>query len=329
VKTHAVRVHAAGGPEVLRYEQVELAPPAAGELRIRHSAIGLNFIDVYHRSGLYPLPALPAVLGLEAAGVVEALGEGVQDFVVGDRVAYASRPMGAYAQMRNLPAGRAVRLPREVGEETAAALMLKGLTAWYLLHRTFVVRPGQAILVHAAAGGVGTLLCAWATHLGARVIGTVGSEEKAALAREHGCAHTILYRAEDIAARVRDCTDGRGVAVVYDSVGRDTLQASLDSLAPLGMLVSFGQSSGSPPALELGELARRGSLFLTRPSLMDYTARDEDLAEGAGLVLEQAAAGILRPRIGQRWPLEEAAEAHRALESRRTQGATVLLPGPG
>jgi len=328
MRTRAIVVHALGGPEVLRWEEVELEDPAPGEARVRHAAVGLNFIDVYFRTGLYPAGELPFVPGIEAAGVVEALGAGVEEVAVGDRVAYATRPLGAYSERRNLPARRLVRLPdapHAIGDELAAAVMVKGMTAQYLLRRTFQVEDGHTILVHAAAGGVGSLLCQWGSYLGATVIGTVGSEEKAEQARADGCAHPILYRDEDFVARVREIAPG-GVHVVYDSVGVDTFEGSLDCLAPMGMMVSFGQSSGPRPALELSELARRGSLFLTRPSLMDYVARREDLVATAAEVFELLESGVLRCRIGQRWPLAEAAEAHRALEARRTSGASLLLP---
>lgn len=327
LRTQAVRVPAAGGPEVLRFEEVELAPPARGEARVRHGAIGLNFIDVYHRSGLYPPPAYPYTPGIEAAGVVEELGEGVTHLADGDRVAYATTPPGAYAERRNAPADKLVRLPAGLDERTAAAGMLKGLTAWYLLRKTFVVEHGATILVHAAAGGVGSLLCQWAHSLGATVIGTVGDQEKAKQARADGCAHTILYEAEDFAARVRELTQGRGCDVVYDSVGRATVLESLKCLRRRGLLVSFGQSSGSPEPLPLGLLAARGSLFVTRPTLFDYTSTRAELEEGAGELFARLVSGALRVRIGQTFPLSAAAEAQRALEARQTRGSTILLPG--
>lgn len=324
--TRAIRVRALGGPEVLSFDEVIVGEPGPGEARVRHTAIGLNFIDVYFRTGLYPGPEPPFVLGLEAAGVVEAVGAEVAEVAMGDRVAYAARPLGAYSEARVLPADRLVRLPDGIDDETAAAIMLKGMTAQYLLRRTHHVEAGETILVHAAAGGVGTLLCQWARHLGATVIGTVGSEEKAELARAHGCDHPILYREEDFVRRTRELTDGAGVPVVYDSVGAATFTGSLDCLAPLGTMVSFGQSSGSPPPLELGELARRGSLFLTRPSLLDYTRERGDLVASAEEVFAVVGSGAVRARIGARWPLAEASGAHAALEGRATQGATVLLP---
>jgi NADPH2:quinone reductase len=325
VRARAIRFHATGGPEVLIAEEIELPEPGPSEVRLRQTAIGLNFIDVYHRTGLYPVPALPCTPGLEGAGVVEALGASVRELAIGDRVAYASRPLGAYASRRNFPADRLVKLPPSVSDEDAAALMLKGMTAQYLLRRTFRVERGHAILVHAAAGGVGSLLCQWGRALGALVIGSVGSDEKAELARGFGCAHPIVVPREDLVRSVREITAQRGVQVVYDSIGKESFFASLDCLAPRGMLVSFGQSSGLPPPLELGELSRRGSLFLTRPSLFDYTASHEELRATAADLFQAVSSGAVRPWIGQRWPLEQAAEAHRALEGRRTRGATLLV----
>ncbi len=324
--THAIRIHAPGGPEVMRWDQVDVGAPGPGEIRLRQTAIGLNFIDVYHRSGLYPLPALPAVLGLEAAGVVEAVGPGVADLRAGDRVAYASLPVGAYAEARLMPADRVIRLPDDVTDQQAAAMMLKGLTAHYLLRRTFHVTPGNAILIHAAAGGVGLIVCRWAKHLGATVIGAVGSDAKAELARAHGCDHPIVYTREDLPKRVRELTGGEGVAVVYDSVGKDTFVASLDCLRPLGMMVSFGNASGPVPAFEPAMLASRGSLFFTRPSLMTYTAKAEDYRAAAEELFSVVTTGIVPIEINQTYPLRDAAEAHRDLEARKTTGSTVLLP---
>lgn len=324
--THAIRIHAPGGPEVMRWDQVDVGAPGPGEIRLRQTAIGLNFIDVYHRSGLYPLPALPAVLGLEAAGVVEAVGPGVADLRAGDRVAYASLPVGAYAEARLMPADRVIRLPNDVTDQQAAAMMLKGLTAHYLLRRTFHVTPGNAILIHAAAGGVGLIVCRWAKHLGATVIGAVGSDAKAELARAHGCDHPIVYTREDLPKRVRELTGGEGVAVVYDSVGKDTFVASLDCLRPLGMMVSFGNASGPVPAFEPAMLASRGSLFFTRPSLMTYTAKAEDYRAAAEELFSVVTTGIVPIEINQTYPLRDAAEAHRDLEARKTTGSTVLLP---
>jgi NADPH:quinone reductase len=321
-----IRIHETGGPEVLRYEEVAVGPPGPGEVRLRQTAVGLNFIDVYYRTGLYPPPSLPFVPGLEAAGVVEELGEGVSELAVGQRVAYASPPLGAYAEARLMPAHRLVPLPEGIADEQAAAMMLKGMTAQYLLRRTFRVQPGQTILFHAAAGGVGLIACQWAKHLGATVIGTVGSDAKAELARAHGCAHPIRYDREDVAARVKEITGGKGVPVVYDSVGKDTFETSLECLAPLGMLVTFGQSSGKIPPLETAILAQKGSLFLTRPTLMTYVAAREDLMASAGELFEVVRSGAVRIEVNQRFPLREAAEAHRALERRQTTGSTVLLP---
>jgi NADPH:quinone reductase len=324
--THAIRIHAPGGPEVMRWDQVDVGAPGPGEIRLRQTAVGLNFIDVYQRSGLYPLPALPAVLGMEAAGVVEAVGPGVADLRAGDRVAYASLPVGAYAEARLMPADRVIRLPDDVTDQQAAAMMLKGLTAHYLLRRTFHVTPGDAILIHAAAGGVGLIVCRWAKHLGATVIGTVGSDAKAELARAHGCDHPIVYTREDLPKRVRELTGGEGVAVVYDSVGKDTFVASLDCLRPLGMMVSFGNASGPVPAFEPAMLASRGSLFFTRPSLMTYTAKAADYRAAAEELFSVVTTGIVPIEINQTYPLRDAAEAHRDLEARKTTGSTVLLP---
>jgi NADPH:quinone reductase len=324
--THAIRIHAPGGPEVMRWDQVDVGAPGPGEIRLRQTAVGLNFIDVYQRSGLYPLPALPAVLGMEAAGVVEAVGPGVADLRAGDRVAYASLPVGAYAEARLMPADRVIRLPDDVTDQQAAAMMLKGLTAHYLLRRTFHVTPGDAILIHAAAGGVGLIVCRWAKHLGATVIGTVGSDAKAELARAHGCDHPIVYTREDLPKRVRELTGGEGVAVVYDSVGKDTFVASLDCLRPLGMMVSFGNASGPVPAFEPAMLASRGSLYFTRPSLMTYTAKAADYRAAAEELFSVVTTGIVPIEINQTYPLRDAAEAHRDLEARKTTGSTVLLP---
>ena len=325
MKTNAIRIHQPGGPEVLSWEETEVPAPAAGQVLVRHTAIGLNFIDVYHRTGLYPAP-LPFIPGLEGAGVVEALGDGVAELKVGDRVAYASPPLGAYAEARVIPADRLVKLPESIDDRTAAAMMLQGMTAQYLLRRTYRVHPGDTILIHAAAGGVGLLVCQWAKHLGATVIGTVGSEEKAELARAHGCDHPILYKTEDFVARVRDITNGQGVPVVYDSVGRDTFLKSLDCLRPLGMMVSFGQSSGKIEPLDTGLLGAKGSLFLTRPSLMSYTAGREDLIASAAELFDMVEKGVVKVEIRQTYALKDAALAHRDLEERKTTGSTLLLP---
>ena len=323
----AIRIHEYGSPEVLRWEDVEVGDPGPGQLRIRHGAIGLNYIDVYHRTGLYPLPSLPWTLGMEGAGRVEAVGEGVTEFQVGDRVAYASPPVGAYAEVRLIPADRVVALPTAIDDQTAAAMMLQGMTAQYLLRRTYRVQPGDAVLLHAAAGGVGLIASQWARQLGALVIGTVGSDEKAAVARAHGCHHAIVYTRENFVERVREITNGQGVAVVYDSVGQETFMGSLDCLRPLGMMVSFGNASGPVPAFEPGLLAAKGSLFLTRPSLMHYTAQRRDLVASAADLFDVVATGAVKIEVRQTYPLAETAQAHRDLEARQTTGSTVLLPG--
>jgi len=324
--TEAIRMHSTGGPEVLRLEDVEVGEPGTGEARVRHTAIGLNFIDTYHRSGLYPL-ALPATPGMEAAGMVEAVGEGVTEVEPGDRVAYAGAPPGAYAEVRLIPAAKLVRLPDDVEDATAAAAMLKGLTAWYLLRKTFPVEAGETILVHAAAGGVGLLLCQWASHLGATVIGTASSEEKAELASANGCDHPVIYTRDSFVDRVRELTGGAGVSVVYDGVGASTWEGSLNCLGRRGMMVSYGNASGPVPAVQPLELSRRGSLFLTRPTLMDYTATREELLEGAEELFGVLGSGAVRVRIGNRYPLGDAAQAHRDLEGRKTTGSSLLLPG--
>ncbi|MDQ5909633.1 MAG: NADPH:quinone reductase [Pseudomonadota bacterium] len=321
----AIRIHEYGGPEVLRWEDVDIADPGPGQLRIRQAAIGLNYIDVYHRTGLYPLPGLPWTLGMEGAGQIEAVGEGVTEFKVGDRVAYASPPVGAYAEVRLISADRVVALPDTIDDQTAAAMMLQGLTAQYLLRRTYRVQPGDAILLHAAAGGVGLIASQWARQLGALVIGTVGSDEKAEIARAHGCHHTIVYTRENFAERVQDITNGQGVAVVYDSVGQETFMGSLDCLKPLGMMVSFGNASGPVAAFEPGILAAKGSLFLTRPTLMHYTAQRRDLLASAADLFDVVAIGAVKIEVRQTYPLAETAQAHRDLEGRKTTGSTVLL----
>ncbi len=322
--THAVRIHEYGGPEVLRFETVPTPEPGAGEVQIRQEAIGLNYIDVYFRTGFYKL-ALPATLGMEAAGRVTALGEGVSGFRVGDRVAYASGPVGAYTTTRVISADRCVSLPDDLDTATAAACMLQGLTAHYLLHRTFRVQAGHTVLVHAAAGGVGLLLCQWASHLGARVIGVVSTEAKAALAREHGAADTIVG-VDGLAAKIAQLTGGAKAAVVYDSVGKDTFLASLDCLAPLGMMVSFGSASGPVPPVDVALLATKGSLFLTRPTLATYTAARPDLVAAAADLFAAISSGVLKIRIGQRFALKDGAAAHAILEARQTTGSTVLVP---
>lgn len=324
--SHAIRMKQNGGPEVLKWESWDPGPPAAGEALVRHKAIGLNFIDVYHRTGLYPLPELPATPGMEASGIVEQVGDGVTAVDVGDRVAYAGIPVGAYAEVRRIPADRLVKLPDTIGFETAAAMMLKGMTARYLLFGCYPVAAGDTILIHAAAGGVGLLVSQWATHIGATVIGTVGTREKAELARANGCQYPILYTEDDFLAQVQAITKGRGVDVVYDSVGRSTFSKSLLCLRPMGMMVSFGQSSGSVPPVDLGVLAAGGSLFLTRPSLLTYTASRKDLLAHAGDLFDVVKSGAVKITVNQRYPLAETARAHRNLETRKTTGSTLLIP---
>jgi len=322
---HLIRFERIGGPEVLQWVEVDVPPPAAGEVQVRHHAVGLNYIDTYHRSGLYPLP-LPSSLGQEAAGVIEAVGEGVTEFQPGDRVAYAGGPLGAYAELRNIAAQHLVKLPDSLSFEQGAAMMMQGLTAQYLLRRTYRVQPGDTVLIHAAAGGVGLIACQWAKALGATVIGTVSSDEKAELACSHGCDHAIVSTREKVSERVRALTGGAGVHVVYDSIGKDTFLDSLACLRPLGMMVSFGNASGPVEPFDLGLLARMGSLFLTRPTLFTYTARREDLLAMADELFGVVASGQVRININQRYPLQDAATAHRELEARRTTGSTVLIP---
>lgn len=321
----AIRIHTPGGAQVLQLEEVETRQPGKGEVLLRQTAIGLNYIDVYHRTGLYPL-SYPTALGLEGAGVVEAVGEGVTRLKVGDRVAYGGGPVGAYAELRTLPETYLVQLPEAIKESTAAAVMVQGLTAQFLVRRTFPVQAGQFVLIHAAAGGVGVLLSQWAKHLGATVIGTVSTEEKAALAKENGCDHVILYTRENVTERVKEITSGQGVHVVYDSVGKDTFDISLDCLRPLGMVVSFGQASGPIPPFDILKLSQKGSLFVTRPSMMDYLRDPAEYHKSADELLALIATGNLKVHIGQTYALADTAQAHRDLEARKTTGATVLLP---
>ncbi len=321
----AIRFHETGGPEVLRREEVEPGTPGPGEARVRHYACGVNFIDVYQRSGLYKVP-LPSGVGNEGSGVVEAVGADVSWLKPGDRVAYAGGPLGAYCEVRNIPADRLCVLPDGITFEQGAAMMLKGMTVQYLIRRTYVVQPGDTVLFHAAAGGVGLIACQWLKAQGATVIGTAGSDEKCELARRHGAAHCINYRREDFVARVRELTNGEGVPVVYDSVGKDSFMGSLDCLRPRGLLVSFGNASGAVPPFDLGLLSQKGSLYVTRPTLFTYTARRADLEAAAQELFEVVDAGKVKIEIGQRYKLEQAAEAHRDLEARRTAGASVLLP---
>ena len=322
--SHAIRIHQNGGPDVLHWEAIDVPAPGPGEVRLRQTAVGLNYIDVYFRTGLYAAPGFPFTPGLEGAGVVEATGEGVSSLQVGDRVAYASAPIGAYAEVRLMPADRLVKVPDGISDQQAAAMMLQGMTTQYLVRRTYKVQAGETILVHAAAGGVGLMLCQWAKHLGATVIGTVSSEEKAALARANGCDHPIIYTREDFQSRVMEITNGQKVPVVYDSVGVDTFAKSLDCLAPLGMMVLFGQASGPVPPFELGTLAAKGSLFITRPTLFSYTAKREDLVSTANELFDVVGRGVVKIAVNQTYALADAAQAHRDLEARKTTGSTVL-----
>jgi NADPH2:quinone reductase len=324
--TKALRIHKPGGPEVFVWEDVSLEKPGQGQVLLRQTAVGLNYIDVYHRSGLYPIANFPAIVGMEGAGVVDAVGPGVTDLKAGDRVAYAAMPLGAYSEARLMPADRLVKLPASISDTQAAAMMLQGMTVEYLVRRTYPIARGDTILAHAAAGGVGLILCQWAKHLGATVIGTVGSDEKAALARAHGCDHTIVYTRENFTARAKEITGGKGLPVVYDSIGKDTFEASLDCLRPRGLMVSFGNASGPVPPFNLAILGQKGSLFLTRPSLMTYTATREDLVASANALFDVVGKGAVRIEVHQTYALKDAAQAHRDLEGRRTTGSTVLLP---
>lgn len=320
----AIRFHEPGGPEVLRFEAVEDGAPGPGQVRIRNRAVALNFRDILVRRGQHAVPSLPCGLGTESAGVIEAVGAGVTEFAVGDRVACVCRPESAYAEARIVPAARVVKLPEAIDERTAASMMVRGMTARYLLHATYRVRPGDTILIHAAAGGVGLIVCQWAKHLGATVIGTVGSEEKIAVARAHGCDHVLRY--ENFAPHVRELTGGAGVPVVYDSVGKATFAQSLKCLRPRGVLASFGESSGDPPLVSVRELGHMGSLFVTHPSLIDYTATRAELLETVGDLFAMVASGRIKIEINHVYPLREAAQAHRDVEGRRTTGSVVLIP---
>lgn len=321
----AIRMTRTGGPEVMEYVDVDVGAPGPGEATVRHEAIGVNFIDVYFRTGLYP-QSLPAGLGMEGAGVVEAVGEGVTEVKPGDRVVYAGRPNGAYAQVRNMPSAQLVVLPEKIDFETGAAMMLQGLTVQYLLHRTVALKAGDTVLFHAAAGGVGLIACQWAKVLGVNLIGTVGSEEKAALAIENGAAHVINYNKENFTERVREITGGKGVSVVYDSIGKDTFFGSLDCLSPLGTMVSFGNASGPVPPFSLNELQSRGSLYVTRPTLMSYAAKREDLEAMAKSLFGVVSSGEVKIAVKQRYNLADVAQAHIDLESRKTTGSSILLP---
>lgn len=321
----AVRIHEHGGPEVLKWEDVTVADPGPGEARIKQTAIGLNYIDTYHRTGLYKLP-MPSGIGMEGAGVVEAVGSGVSAVKPGDRVAYCMGTPGSYAELRNMPADRLVKLPANVSDKQAAAMMLKGMTAQYLIRRTYKVQPGQTVLFHAAAGGVGLIACQWLKALGVTVIGTVGSDEKAALAKAHGCDHPIVYTRDDFVQRVKEITNGQGVPVVYDSVGKDTFMKSLDCLQPMGLVALFGQSSGPVPPLDIGVLAAKGSLYVTRPTLASYGAKRADLEMMAQDLFEVVGAGKVKIEINNTYALKDAAQAHRDLEARKTTGSTIFVP---
>ncbi len=322
----AIRLYETGGPEVLKWEDFDPGSPGSAEVLIRHEAVGLNFIDIYHRTGLYPLPALPAVPGMEGAGIVEEVGNEVTDFVKGDRVAYAGLPPGAYAESRLIPAHRLIKLPDKISAKQAAAMMLQGMTARYLLKGCYRVGKGDTILIHAAAGGVGSIVCQWAKYLGATVIGTVGSYEKAEIAQSNGCDYPILYRDEEFVEAVKKITHGRGVDVVYDSVGNATFMKSLDCIRPLGMMVSFGQASGPIKPFDPAVLSSKGSLFLTRPTLMTYTEKRKDLVDHAQDLFEVVIKGVVNVRIKQIYSLSDAAKAHQDLESRKTTGSSVLIP---
>ncbi|MES1991919.1 MAG: quinone oxidoreductase [Pseudomonadota bacterium] len=321
----AIRIETQGTPDVMKLQDIDLPAPAPHEITIRHKAIGINYIDTYHRSGLYPVK-FPSGLGMEAAGTVEALGSAVTSFKIGDRAAYGSGPIGAYAEANNVPAARAVKLPDGVSYEVAAAMMLKGMTAQFLLRQTFVVKPGDTILYHAAAGGVGLIATQWAKHLGATVIGTVGSDEKIATARANGCDHVINYRSENVPERVKEITGGKKLPVVYDGVGKDTFMMSLDCLTPRGLLISFGNASGPVTGVDLGLLAAKGSLFVTRPTMFHYAATDADFQAVAKDLFDVVAKGAVKIQINQRYKLADAAQAHRDLEASKTTGATVLVP---
>jgi NADPH:quinone reductase len=324
----AIVVRQTGGPEVLHFEDIPVGKPGPGEIRLRQTAIGVNFIDTYHRSGLYPVKKNEAgyfIPGMEGVGRVEALGPGVTTVKVGDRVCYGNGPMGAYAEERLIPANKVVKCPPGLEDEQVAGMMLRGLTVWYLVRTLHHLKPGETVLMHAAAGGIGLIFCQWARHIGATVIGTVGSEDKAKIARAAGCTHTVLYRSQDWVAKVRELTGGKGVPVVYDSVGKDTFMGSLDCLAPRGLLVSFGNASGPPPAIEPGQLAAKGSLFLTRPRLVDYVENPEELAIGCAELFDLVGRGIVKIDVGNSYGLAQAAHAHTDLEARSTTGSTILV----
>ncbi len=325
----AAVMHKKGAPDVFRWQRIDIGTPGEGEVRLRHTAVGVNYVDTYHRRGMphpWPVPPLPTVIGFEGAGIIGALGPGVADFAVGDRVTYGLPPLGAYSQERLMPAEKLIKLPDEIDDLQAAAITLKGLTAQYLLRRTYRVLPGDTILVHAAAGGMGTILCQWAKHLGATVIGTVSTDAKAEAACANGCDHPVVYTRDDFVARVRELTDNEGVPVVYESVGKATFKQSMDCLRPLGVLASYGHASGAPEPVDVIELGTRGSLFVTRPAVMHYMAKREWLLSAADELFEMVKSGALRVRINQTFALKDVAEAHSAIEERRTTGSTVLLP---
>ena len=323
---HAIRIHSTGGPEQMVWEEVSVPAPGPNEALIRQTAIGVNYIDVYFRDGSYPLPQMPGVIGMEGAGVIEAVGSNVTTCKPGDRVAYAMGPVGSYTEARVMPADRLVTLPPEIDDKIAASIMLQGMTTNYLLTRTYKVKKGDTILVHAAAGGVGLMMCQWASHIGATVIGTVSTEEKAALAKAHGCTHVIYYTKENVAERVRELTGGAGVPVVYDSVGKDTFGASIDCLAPLGLMVSYGNASGPVPPVDISTLGAKGSLYLTRPTLATYTTKRSDLERIAAELFEVVGSGVVKIQVNQTFALKDAGLAHAALEARKTTGSTVLIP---
>ena len=322
----AIVVRETGGPEVMVGTDVQIGTPGVGEVRLRQTAIGVNFIDTYHRSGLYPVPSLPFTPGMEAVGEVEEVGEGVTDLKEGDRVCYGNGPIGSYASDRVMPTASLIKVPGALGDEQVAGMMLRGLTVWYLLRSLHDLKAGETVLFHAAAGGVGLIFCQWAKHIGATVIGTVGSDEKAELAKASGCDHTILYKSEDFVAKVNDITDGKKVSVVYDGVGKDTFMGSLDCLQKRGLMVSFGNASGPPPALEVGSLGPKGSLFVTRPTLFDYTGTREQLEQGCKDLFDVVGSGAVKIEVGQSYGLEQASHAHNDLETRKTSGSTILLP---
>lgn len=325
MKTNCIIVRHPGSPETMELDKIKISPPAPGEVLLRQHAIGVNFIDVYHRNGFYPVPELPFTPGLEAAGEIIETGENVKKFRIGQRVAYAFPPIGAYSEIRTMPADRLIPLPDAISYEQAAAMMLKGMTAEYLIRRTYPVKKGETILIHAAAGGVGQILCQWAKHIGARIIGTVGSPEKAEIAKSNGCDHPILYREKDFAKEVMEYTDGQGVPVVYDSVGKDTFEKSLECISIRGHMVNFGQSSGPSPEIDPVKLSKAGSLYLTRPSLMHYNAKREDLLESGNTLLKLVSSEVLKIPVSKRYQLKNASQAHKDLEERKTSGSNILV----